>query len=92
MDYSGEYGFVETEYYWPITHMVAPAENSLSCDSCHSQDGRLQNIQGVYIPGQSRYPWLDTIGLLVVIGSLGGVLVHGLARYVAARRRNGRES
>ncbi|MFV9616167.1 MAG: tetrathionate reductase family octaheme c-type cytochrome [Gammaproteobacteria bacterium] len=90
VEFSGEVGFVETEYFWPITHMVAPAEKSLSCESCHSHDGRLQNIQGIYIPGQSRYPWLDMIGWLAVAGSLGGVSLHGLARIVAARKRNGR--
>ena len=92
IEFSGEYGFVETEYFWPVTHMVAPAENSLACQSCHSQDGRLQNIQGIYIPGQNRYPWLDMIGWLAVIGSLGGVLVHGLIRYITAKRRNRGES
>ena len=24
--YSGQYGFIETDSYWPITHMVAPKE------------------------------------------------------------------
>lgn len=40
--YSGEYGFVETEMYWPITHMVAPATEALRCQECHTaEDGRL---------------------------------------------------
>ncbi len=86
-EYSGEYDFVETEYYWPVTHMVAPAENSLSCESCHSAEGRLQNIDGVYIPGQNRFPWLDIIGWLIVLGTLGGVLLHGLGRIVAAKNK-----
>ncbi|MBT3315668.1 MAG: tetrathionate reductase family octaheme c-type cytochrome [Anaerolineae bacterium] len=34
-EYSGEYDFVETEFYWPITHMVAPAEEVLQCRECH---------------------------------------------------------
>ena len=36
MDYSGKYGFVVTEMFWPINHMVAPAEKSLKCTDCHS--------------------------------------------------------
>ena len=88
-EYSGEYDFVETEYYWPVTHMVAPAKNALACDSCHSKNGRLQNLAGVYIPGQNRYPWLDIIGVLILIGSLGAVLVHGFGRYIASRKRSG---
>ena len=30
-DYSGEYDFVDTHMYWPITHMVAPAEDAVAC-------------------------------------------------------------
>jgi len=37
MAYSGKVGFVETEMYWPINHMVAPAEKSLRCTNCHSR-------------------------------------------------------
>jgi octaheme c-type cytochrome (tetrathionate reductase family) len=33
--YSGEFGFVETEMYWPINHMVAPAKRALKCADCH---------------------------------------------------------
>ena len=39
LDYSGKYGFVETEMYWPINHMVAPASKSLRCTACHSRNG-----------------------------------------------------
>ncbi len=39
--YSGEYGFAETTMYWPITHMVQPAENALQCTDCHSDNGRM---------------------------------------------------
>jgi octaheme c-type cytochrome (tetrathionate reductase family) len=38
-EFSGEYGFVETVMYWPLTHQVSPAEEALSCVSCHSADG-----------------------------------------------------
>jgi octaheme c-type cytochrome (tetrathionate reductase family) len=34
LGYSGNFGFVETEMYWPVNHMVAPAENSLKCTAC----------------------------------------------------------
>ena len=89
-EYSGEHGFIETEYYWPITHMVAPAKNSLSCESCHSENGRLQNLAGIYVPGQSNFRWLDMLGILILIGSLGAVIVHGFGRYIAARTRGGK--
>ncbi|HLP00386.1 MAG TPA: tetrathionate reductase family octaheme c-type cytochrome [Opitutaceae bacterium] len=41
LPYSGTYGFTETRMYWPITHMVAPAEGALGCRDCHSPGGRL---------------------------------------------------
>jgi octaheme c-type cytochrome (tetrathionate reductase family) len=50
MDYSGQYGFAETWMYWPITHMVAPAQNALQCNSCHGEDGRL-DWQALGYPG-----------------------------------------
>jgi octaheme c-type cytochrome (tetrathionate reductase family) len=41
LDYSGEYGFAETEMLWSITHMVAPVEQALNCNDCHGDNGRL---------------------------------------------------
>lgn len=41
LPYSGEYGFASTEMYWPITHMVAPADNALQCTDCHGDNGRM---------------------------------------------------
>jgi octaheme c-type cytochrome (tetrathionate reductase family) len=35
--YSGKYGFIETEMYWPVNHMVAPAKKSLKCADCHTR-------------------------------------------------------
>ena len=78
--YSGEYGFVETESYWPITHMVAPKEDAVACVSCHQQDSRIQEIDGVYVPGRDRGDWLDTLGLAAVGLTLLGVLLHALLR------------
>ncbi len=41
LPYSGEYGFTRTDMYWPITHMVAPAAEALTCAECHGAEGRL---------------------------------------------------
>jgi octaheme c-type cytochrome (tetrathionate reductase family) len=40
-EFSGDYGFVQTAMYWPLTHQVSPANKALTCDSCHSTDGVL---------------------------------------------------
>jgi hypothetical protein len=43
LEYSGNYGFVETEMYWPIDHMVAPSGDAVKCTECHGvgEDKRL---------------------------------------------------
>jgi hypothetical protein len=87
INFSGEVGFVDTEYYWPVTHMVAPANKALGCEDCHARNARLQNIPGVYIPGQNNNNWLDIIGWLAVMGTAGGFVMHGLVRLVMSRRR-----
>ncbi|GAB4576321.1 MAG: tetrathionate reductase family octaheme c-type cytochrome [Anaerolineae bacterium] len=41
LPYSGQYDFVPTTMYWPLSHMVQPAEHALQCVDCHSENGRL---------------------------------------------------
>lgn len=41
LEYSGNYGFAETEMYWPTTHMVKAATEALTCDQCHGSEGRM---------------------------------------------------
>lgn len=36
--YSGKHGFVETEMYWPINHMVVSGDQALSCTDCHNKN------------------------------------------------------
>lgn len=83
VEYSGQHDFVETEFYWPVTHMVAPAEESLSCDACHAPQGRLSGVPGVYIAGQTPERLTDRLGWTLVLVSLGAVALHGSARIVA---------
>jgi hypothetical protein len=84
LSYSGEYDFVETSYVFPTTHMVAPKDELVTCNQCHTRDkSRLANITGVYLPGRDRLGMLDTIGWLVVLGALLGVTLHGLGRIFA---------
>ena len=89
LPFSGEFDFIETAYYFPITHMVAPKEDSLSCVSCHRHNGRLAALSGFYMPGRDKSAPLDALGWIVVLGSIGGVGVHGLLRAIS---RNGRRN
>jgi len=41
LEYSGNYGFAETEMFWPSTHMVATKDKALQCQACHSEGGRM---------------------------------------------------
>ncbi len=89
LPYSGEFDYVETTYAFPITHMVAPKENALTCKECHiRKNSRLANITGLYLPGRDKSNLFDTIGWLSVLGALAGVLLHGLGRFFT---RNGKE-
>ena len=90
LPYSGHYGFVETTYVYPITHMVAPREDAVACTECHTRNGsRLAGLTGFYMPGRDRFDWLDGIGWVMVLGSLVGVFFHGLGRVFTRGRRNG---
>ena len=89
MEYSGEYGFVETRYYWPILHMVAPKEDAVACNQCHTtENGRLATLSGFYMPGRDSYPWLSKLGWVAAALSLLGVIIHMLVRIVMNGRRS----
>jgi len=82
LPYSGKYSFISTEMYWPLNHMVAEANQSLSCTDCHSPNGRMKNLAGFYMPGRDRSKLFDVLGVLMVAFSIMGVSIHGLIRYI----------
>ena len=84
--FSGKVDFIQTQMYWPITHMVAPAKDAVGCADCHARGGRLEKVDGIYIPGRDRNATVDLLGWLAAGLALAGVLVHGTLRIV---RRNG---
>jgi octaheme c-type cytochrome (tetrathionate reductase family) len=88
-EYSGKYAFVETEMSWPITHMVAPKGDALTCAQCHQPSigvGRLDKVPGIYMPGRRANEWLNLIGWTIAGLTLIGVLMHGAGRIYAARK------
>ena len=86
VEFSGKYDFVETEMSWPITHMVAPKEDALTCAQCHKENGRLQAISDIYMPGRNNTPIIDKIGFTLALLTLIGVLIHGGIRYIMSKR------
>ncbi|MBS4098323.1 MAG: tetrathionate reductase family octaheme c-type cytochrome [Sulfuricella sp.] len=88
LPYSGQYGFVSTEQAWPITHMVAPKADALSCAQCHSKDGRLKDIKGIYMPSRGdQNKLLDLGGWVLALLTLLGVLAHGAGRIYMSKRK-----
>ncbi len=86
--YSGEFDFVDTYMYWPITHMVAPKDKALSCQECHSPDGRLAGISGIYLPGSKQFGIVDKLGLSLLFLAVVGILAHAGLRSLSALRRS----
>ena len=78
--FSGKVDFIKTDMSWPITHMVAPKEKAVACNECHAKGGRLDKIEGIYIPGRDANSLVNLLGWLAVGGTLAGVSLHGLIR------------
>jgi len=86
--YSGQYDFIETAMYWPITHMVAPKSDALACNACHSKQGRLHYLTGFYMPGRDSSRVLDFIGWAAVLLTAIGVLIHIITHAVTLCTNN----
>lgn len=85
--YSGDFGFIETASYWPITHMVAPKDKALKCGDCHAKEGRLEKLAGFYMPGRNSWWWLDLLGWLAIFGAFAVSVAHAIARYILCRKQ-----
>ena len=87
LPFSGKFDFVKTVMYWPIAHMVAPKEDALSCQQCHSANGRLKDIKGVYMPGRDTNKLLNIAGWTIALLTLIGVLIHGGLRIFSRNKK-----
>jgi len=86
LPYSGEYDFVETEMYWPLNHQVAPADQSLQCIDCHSRnDSRLAGMDDFYLPGRDFSVPVEAAGILFVLVSIFGIMLHAGCRILYNR-------
>ena len=84
--YSGKFEFIKTEMSWPITHMVAAKEKALGCAECHSKDGRLAGIPGIYVPVRDNNKVVDTVGWGIVWLTILSVFGHGVLRVVTRHK------
>ena len=62
-----------------------PAENAVGCHECHRKNGRLEQVQDIYIPGRNAGSLLDRLGWPMVALTLLGVIAHGIGRFVTRR-------
>ncbi|RJP75692.1 MAG: tetrathionate reductase family octaheme c-type cytochrome [Desulfobacteraceae bacterium] len=86
--YSGQFDFVNTKYFFPTTHMVAPKSDVVSCNECHTRNNsRLANLTGFYMPGRDRFTLLCQVGWLIIALSAVGVLLHGAGRIFFSGKR-----
>jgi octaheme c-type cytochrome (tetrathionate reductase family) len=85
LPYSGQFDYLRTTMLWPITHMIAPKEQALTCTECHATKGRLANVPGFYLIGRDRGTGVDFIGFAVIILTILGVGTHGVIRYLHGR-------
>jgi octaheme c-type cytochrome (tetrathionate reductase family) len=78
--YSGQFDFIETAMYFPITHMVAPKDEALGCNDCHKKNGRLANLSGFYMPGRDGFLLVGRLGWFLTLLTVIGVFLHGFTR------------
>ncbi|MFH1049546.1 MAG: tetrathionate reductase family octaheme c-type cytochrome [bacterium] len=83
LPFSGKISFIKTEMYWPINHMVAPKEEAVKCNECHTRnDSRLAGLKDFYMPGRDYSKAVETSGIMLILLSFIGVIVHGGIRII----------
>jgi octaheme c-type cytochrome (tetrathionate reductase family) len=88
LPFSGKIDFVKTGYVFPSTHMVAPREEALECNQCHTRpESRLADLTGFYMPGRDRLKPIDIAGWAIVLCSFGGIVLHALGRIFTNGRK-----
>lgn len=85
-EFSGEFDFIDTEFFYPSTHMVAPKEDALKCAECHNANGRLKDVAGVYMPAQKHFEWIEILGWLMVGFTTLVSIIHLVLRIINRRR------
>lgn len=83
LPYSGRHSFVNTEMYLPVSHMVSPAVEALTCKDCHARENsRLAGLTDFYMPGRDRNKYVDAFGKIIILLSLIGVISHAALRLI----------
>lgn len=86
LPFSGKVSFIETEMYWPVNHMVSTKDKTVSCTECHSQDSRLAGLTDFYMPARDNSKVIETLGKIIVLLTLMGIIIHGTGRVISSRK------
>ena len=87
--WSGKHDFIDTEMTLILSHMVAPAEDAVSCKECHTRkNGRLEGLDDFYMPGRNYNATVEKGGIILIVLSLLGVAFHGSLRIFFSRKNN----
>ncbi len=90
LPFSGELSFINTHSYWPVNHMVSTKDKALKCIDCHtSENGRLKDVAGFYMPARDSSPIIETAGIGLIFVSFLFVFIHGGVRIVTGIRNKG---
>ena len=88
--FSGEVSFIKTEMYWPVNHMVSTKELTVQCNECHtSENSRLASLTDFYMPARDYSPFIETMGVGIILLTLFGVIAHGTVRVFSRKNRKG---
>jgi hypothetical protein len=66
--------------------MVAPKDKAVACNECHTKGGRLDKVDGIYIPGRDGIPLLDNGVKLLALLTLLGMIGHGVLRIFTSKK------
>ena len=78
--FSGDVAFARVRQMIPVNHMVAPADQALSCQSCHASNGLLASLPGGFVPRRDGFTLMDWAGLAILTATLAASLLHAMAR------------
>jgi hypothetical protein len=54
LGYTGPVGWVETDMYWKVNHMVVPKAKALGCADCHGPNAKRMDWKTLGYPGDPR--------------------------------------
>jgi octaheme c-type cytochrome (tetrathionate reductase family) len=88
LPFSGKISFIKTGMYWPVNHMVADKESTVTCNECHTRNNsRLAGLTDFYLPGRDYSTPIDIAGKWMIILTMIGIFIHAVIRFISHWKR-----